>query len=241
MSANTGNDRRARHRIGAVVVAFALGAVAVVLLARFDVFGGSSASDAAAKQDVAVAQAREVPSFRSVDLAGSNNVSIDVGKRQSVVVNGDRGAVRHVTTVVVGGKLVIGNTPDQPSSKSPMRVVITMPALTALELGGSGVLSATNLIGAPLSVALSGSGIVRASGSATDVGIRLGGSGDIQLEHLVARNVAATLAGSGRILVNAANSLKASVPGSGVIMYVGQPEHVTTAITGSGAVIPLDV
>ena len=45
----------------------------------------------------------------------------------------------------------------------------------------------------------------------------------------------AILSGSGRIVVHATNTLHASVPGSGIIAYSG-PAHVTTNITGSGAV-----
>jgi hypothetical protein len=43
--------------------------------------------------------------------------------------------------------------------------------------------------------------------------------------------------GSGRIVVTATRSLDASIPGSGTIVYLGHPAHVTTTVTGSGAVV----
>ena len=45
------------------------------------------------------------------------------------------------------------------------------------------------------------------------------------------------MSGSGRIVLTATKSLDASVPGSGAIMYSGNPQDVTKSITGSGAII----
>ena len=83
---------------------------------------------------------------------------------------------------------------------------------------------------------LAGSGVLRASGTATRLDVTLSGSGDAQLEQLAARDVHAVVTGSGRILVTTTKSLDAAVPGSGVIVYSGNPAHVTTNVTGSGAV-----
>jgi len=112
-----------------------------------------------------------------------------------------------------------------------------MPSLEALKLSGSGVISVTGIKAKGLTVILSGGGVLRASGSATRVDVTLGGSGDAQLKGLVARDVHAVVSGSGRILVTATESLDASVPGAGAIVYSGNPAQVTTNITGSGAVV----
>lgn len=45
------------------------------------------------------------------------------------------------------------------------------------------------------------------------------------------------LSGSGTIHVTATKSLDASAPGSGTIIYSGNPQDVTKSITGSGAII----
>ena len=117
-----------------------------------------------------------------------------------------------------------------------MSVEVSIPSLEALTLTGSGVISTTGIKSSSLTVTLSGSGVLRASGSATRVDVNLGGSGDAQLEQLTARDVHAVVSGSGRILVSASNTLDASVPGSGAIVYSGNPVRVTTNITGNGAV-----
>jgi hypothetical protein len=210
-------------------------ALLAVLLVRINVFGATHANAPNATQDAA--QTRDLPSFRNVELAGSNNVTITIGPRQSVVVHADRKVVRRVTTRVVAGTLVIDNVAGGLISRTPMRVEITMPFASALTLAGSGVIDANNMIAMPLKVKLAGRGLIRAGGSTTHLAVTLSGSGDAQLDSLVARDVDAVLLGSGRILVNATNRLNASVPGSGAIVYVGHPAHLNAIVTGSGAVV----
>jgi phage gp45-like len=221
--------------LGTVLV-LALIALAVVLLIRYDVFGGSSSSSAVQGSGVAATQTRELQRFSSVELAGSDNVVVHVGGKQSVVVHADDNLLRHVTTQVQAGNLMIGNTSGSFTTKSPMSVEVSVPSLEALTLTGSGVISTTGIKTSSLTVRLSGSGVLRASGSATRLDVNLGGSGDAQLEQLTARDVHAVVSGSGRILVTATRSLDASVPGSGAIVYSGNPAHVTTNITGNGVV-----
>jgi hypothetical protein len=140
-----------------------------------------------------------------------------------------------VTTQVRAGTLVIG-TRDSFTTSSPMSVEVSVPSLQALTVSGSGALTASNIQGPGVSVRLSGSGAVRASGTVTRLDVSVGGSGDAELGQLVARDVHAAVSGSGRIVTHAANALQASATGSGTIVYRGNPPHVMTSITGSGAI-----
>ena len=220
-----------------IVVLFAAATTAVVLLAHFDVFSGSATSSPAQGLGVAATERRQLAPFRSVELAGTNNVTIRVGGRQSVLVHADRNLLQRVTTVVHAGSLVIGNTPGSFSSRSPMSVEIRMPSLSAVTLSGSGNVVATGIKTRSLTMSLPGSGVLHATGSATQLTVTLGGSGDAQLGHLSASFVHALLRGSGRIVVNATHGLHASVPGDGVIMYYGHPTLLTRNVTGNGAIV----
>jgi hypothetical protein len=215
-----------------VVVLIALGGL---LLVRYDVLQGSSSSDALQGSGVAATQTRSLASFSGVELAGSNTVTIRAGSTQSIDVHADDNLLGRVTTGVRGGSLVIGNSGSY-KTESPMSVEITVPSLESLTLSGSGTVTADAVRSQQLRVTLSGSGVVRASGAVTRLDVSLDGSGDVQLEDLVARDAKAVLNTSGRILVSATNSLEASVRGSGVIVYGGNPAHVTTSVTGSGVI-----
>ena len=229
------------HRRGPVLLGVAvvlLVGAALALLLRYDPFGGSSSSAAEQGSGVAATQVRTLPSFRSVELAGSNNVVIRVGEKQSVVVKGDDNLLDRVTTRVESGSLVIGNTPGSFETKSPMSVEVTVPALTALSVTGSGNCWVSGIRTKSFTVSVSGSGVVTAEGSASNLEASVSGSGVAKLSQLVARDVTAVVSGSGDVFVTATHSLDASIPGSGAIVYSGNPQEVTKSITGSGAIVP---
>ena len=188
------------------------------------------------KAGIAATQTRSLASFTGVELAGNNNVSVHIGEKQSVVVHADENLLGRVTTVVEDGLLVLGNTPGSFTTQKPMRVAVSVPSLDTLRLTGSGIVSVAGVKSSSLTMTLSGSGVLRASGTATRFEVTLGGSGEVQAGQVVARDVQAVVRGSGRILITATKSLDASIPGSGVIVYSGNPAAVRTTITGSGAV-----
>jgi hypothetical protein len=213
----------------AVVAALVLGTAVVALLVR----GGSSGSGVQGS-GVAATQARALPAFSSLELAGSNNVTVAVGGRQSVVVHADSNLVGYVTTRVVAGTLIIDTTGSF-TTRSPMSVAVSVPALAAVTLSGSGEISVNGIGGSQLTVSLPGSGALYAGGTVAHLDVTLDGSGLAQLDNLVARDVHAVVSGSGLIRVTATANLNAEVSGSGAIIYSGNPQ-VTSSVTGSGAV-----
>src|SRR5205823_1807336 len=99
------------------------------------------------------------------------------------------------------GRLVIGNTPGGIDGTSRMWVHVITPSLGALRLSGSGIVIASGVQAAQLTVTRAGSGVVRANGTADRLDVLLSGSGDAQLRGVGARDVHAVVQGSGRIVV----------------------------------------
>lgn len=126
--------RRRRGLITALVVALVavlvLAAVVVALLAR-----GGSLGTGVQGSGVAATQARVLAMFSSLDLAGSNNVTVSVGGRQAVVVHADSNLMRYVTTRVVAGTLVIGTTGT--SGSGLIRVTATASLNAAVSGSGA--------------------------------------------------------------------------------------------------------
>ncbi len=185
---------------------------------------------------VPASETRELPPFGRVELTGSNQVIIHVGAAQSVVVHADDNILDRVTTRVSAGRLLIGNEAGGFTTRSPMRVEVAVPAVDELTLSGSGTIGAEGVDVDEFTIALSGSGAVSASGRAQRVAVELNGSGDVQLQDLVGQEVRATLSGTGRISVNVTESLDASVPGTGSIVYTGNPPQVRKTVNGIGSV-----
>jgi len=233
-SAHPGGERRAPWFLVATL-AFLIGAVTVAMLYHFDVFAGSSDSTTHGS-GVAATQTRDVAAFKSVELAGANNVVVRIGGEQSVVVKADDNLLDRVTTEVRSGTLVIDNTQGGFSTKSPMSVEVDVPTLNALTLSGSGNIVVTGVEADSLDVSLPGSGTLTGSGTAARLDVGVAGSGMVQFTELVAQAVRAAVSGSGSVFVTATESLDASVPGSGAIIYAGSPQDVTKSITGTGAI-----
>jgi hypothetical protein len=217
--------------IAVLIAALALVTIGIALLL---VYSGSSHSGVQGS-GAAATQTRTMAAFSSLDLTGSNNVTVIVGRPQSVVVHADSNLINHVTTDVTAGTLVIGDTGSFTAS-GPMSVDVSVPSLTALTLSGSGQISATGISTPQLTVTVYGSGLLSAAGTAARLDVTINGSGQAKLSQLTARDVHAVINGSGLIQVTATTSLDAAVPGSGAIIYGGNPPQVTTSVTGSGTV-----
>ena len=240
-TARAPSDRcRGVSRLHPALAALGVLLVSAILLALLvdRMFFQSSSSTAGTGSGVAATQARSVPSFTGVDLAGANNVIVQVGARQSVVVHADSNLLGRVTTRVRSGELVIGTTPGSLSAKSPMFVAVSAPSLDRLRLHGAGNISVAGINSRTLTVALPGSGNVDAAGTTTKLRVTISGEGTAQLRQLIADDAKAAVSGDGTIMLTATDRLTASISGTGAILYGGNPPHVAQRVTGSGAISP---
>src|SRR3954451_16924581 len=227
-----GARRAARRGDGSDGLSLRISAILVAV-------GGSLNAKVIHGSGVPASEVRELPPFDSVELSGSNDVSIHVGSEQSVVVHADDNLLDRVATSVDGRRLVVGNERGGGTvvtTETPLRVEVTMPTLDDVTLSGSGLIGAAGIDAEIFTVTISGSGVVNASGRTHALVVTLGGSGDAQLQDLAARDLRARMSGSGRILVNATEKIDASVSGTGSIVYTGDPEHVSSKVTGVGTV-----
>ena len=234
-SVHPGREQHRSRWVLVAILAFLLGGLAVALLYQSGVFEGSSNSTTGGS-GVPATEVRDMSAFNSVELAGSNNVVIRVGAKQSIVVKADANLLDRVTTEVQSGKLVIGNTPGSFTTKSPMGVEVNVPTLDALTLAGSGNIVVNGIETESLKVTLPGSGTLTGSGTTTQLDVTVSGSGTVQFTRLVANDVRAVVSGSGSIFITAARSLDASISGAGAILYGGNPQDVTKSVTGTGAI-----
>jgi hypothetical protein len=231
------HHRRGLGHLQPKLTAFAallLAAILVALLIDRTFF--SSSSPAGTGSGVAATQARSVPSFTGVDLAGENNVIVHVGASQSVIVHADNNLLARVTTQVQSGHLVIGTTPGNLNAKTPMFVSVSVPSLDAITLQGDGNTTVTGINGRSLTVALPGSGTIRAAGTTARLDVTVGGEGTTLLSQLIAHDAKAALTGDGSIMLTATHRLDAIVSGTGTILYSGNPPDLTTTVTGSGTI-----
>lgn len=199
---------------------------------------------------------RQISEARKIKVSGDMDVYIDQGPR-SLKVEADDNILQYIETTVNDNWLEI-RTRDNVNinTNEPVKVYITTPEVTDLNVSGSGNIKSNSLfstdnntsfsisgsgditaaINAPkVETHITGSGNLHISGETKDVKIRISGSGNYDGPDLKAENVDVSIAGSGDANVFADDKLKASVAGSGNVKYRGNAT-VDSHIAGSGSV-----
>ena len=192
-----------------------------------------------ALQARAVEQTRSVAPFTTVSNSGAVNVHVEVGKAQSVVVEGDDDRVADFETEVVGGELRLhqhrdGNVVDH--HRGDLRVKITVPQLTAFTMSGAGNITIANMSGDRLDVRFSGAGNLKADGVVKNLKLEVSGVGSMDTRELHADVADVSVAGVGSVRVWAGTRLDASLGGIGSLTYYGDPKTVNTQGGGLGSI-----
>ncbi len=227
--------------------------------------GNAAGGDAGGKGDAAAASgtggARSfaVADFTGVELAGADDVDVRVGGTFSVRAEGPADELDKLEISKDGSMLKVGRKRNSGgwsmSSGKGVKVYVTMPAIQAASLAGSGNLTvdkvqATDFSGdlagsgdlqlgrlsatsATLSIA--GSGGIGASGEVQRLKVDIAGSGDIDAAGLKAREASVSIAGSGNVAAEVNGRAKISIMGSGDVTLGGKAQCETSKM-GSGEV-----
>ena len=181
-----------------------------------------------------VSQARQPGGFDAVQTKGAIDLDIAIGAQAAVTVDMDDNLQDLIRTEVHGGTLIIDSKGSWTADHDP-RVHITVPALSAVAMEGSGATILKGLNGGDLALRIAGSGDIDAEGRVASLDVLVNGSGDAKLGALQTDSARVRVNGSGDVTVNVAQTLEASVYGSGDIRYRGNAK-VSSHIYGSGMV-----
>jgi len=206
-----------------------------------------------------VNEVRTTPNFEGVYFKLPAILYYTEGSDFKVELESQQNILNEVEAIMSGNDLVLRfrspNTRLKPSEE--LVIKITAPALTKLEVHGSGTIHAqTNFAPANLRLAIDGSGmidilevtthtmdveidgsgrIVLAGGSTENQSLEIDGSGEMDFGNMVSQHASTRISGSGTMKVNVDQTLDVSISGSGSVRYRGNPV-VTSSISGSGSV-----
>jgi hypothetical protein len=184
----------------------------------------------------AISEARPVNAFHAVSLSGSGQLVIDHGEAESLTITADDNLLPFLTSEVKNGVLELGiKSRTRIHSASPILYSVTVRNLDSIAVSGSGSVEVQEVHTDRLSIDITGSGSVLASGSADRQEIGISGSGTYEGGHLQSKSSTVRISGSGGAVLAASESLDASISGSGSVRYTGDPV-MTTSISGSGSV-----
>lgn len=208
-------------------------------------------------------ETREVSNFHGITSAGSFNIEVTMGKKESLEIDADESDLERIETLVQNGTLRIRLRRDAKNYNIPFKrkvnIYITAKKLDALAVSGSGNLEVKGIMDSAstnlqlsgsgsitaqvetqnVSLLLSGSGNVNLSGETGNSILNVSGSGNVNAQDLVAKTTKVNIGGSGNVVLHSEESLVANLAGSGSVKYLGSPELQVNTL-GSGRVTKLD-
>lgn len=186
-----------------------------------------------------VSERREVESFDAIDMKGAAKLEITIGEPLSVQVSGHEKAVSRMQTEVRGHTLHIkGRARDWviQDNSSRLTIQITLPRLESLELQGGNDVRLAGLRGGDTTIKAAGAANISGDGQLDELTVRMTGAGHADLSKLAAVDATVTVEGVGSVIVNARESLDATMNGVGAIFYTGTPAKVNTRMNGLGTI-----
>jgi len=183
-------------------------------------------------------QARAVPAFHGLDLAGVLSADVTLGKPASVTISGDADLIDKVTTTVKDGVLVVDTEELHHVHRRNMHLhaTVTAPDLSSLAVSGTGSIAVTGVANSRLALDVSGTGAVKVSGSTAALHVQLSGTGEVAGRDLAASDVVVDIRGTGAARLNATHSVEARISGTGSLSVSGHPAQVKKTVTGLGSI-----
>lgn len=205
----------------------------------------------------ATTQSYDLKGFTGIKVAGPDDVTVRRGDAFSITAKGPKAVIDELEIELEGDMLSIGRKNSGfsfGSSNDDVEIAITMPALRALRLTGSGEIDADTIDGDAVEAVVTGSGDLKVAAlSGKTAKLRISGSGDIEVAggtigsgdfdvtgsgNIDAGGLAATtldisITGSGDVDAKASSSADVNILGSGDAT-IGGGAKCTTRTLGSG-------
>ncbi len=208
-------------------------------------------------------ETRPVSGLSGVALLGQGEVVVTQGATEGLTIEAEDNLLPLLTSEVRSGTLTLSVdpaiSPNTIDPTRPIRYLVTVTDLSALDLTGSGSLTAQSLVvddltltlngaGAinidhleaeTLRVDLNGTGEVTLAGLATEQTIALNGTGTYLAGELESQLADVRLGGVGEVTLWVRQNLDITISGSGNVNFFGTPSITRRDITGTGDINPM--
>ena len=204
-----------------------------------------------------ITQQRQAGSFTGVSSKGDFKIVLKKGSITAVELTGEDNVLEKTITDISNGTLTVKYQDGIKTHRNKQVTVnVTLPALTSIQLEGSGTILSQDSWSIPsLSAKINGSGSIELAADGTDFygevngsgklimnggnylssTIWVNGSGKVHALPFTTHTADVKIDGSGTCEIKVNNKLKARISGSGKVYYKGSPDTIVT-IAGSGKV-----
>jgi len=183
--------------------------------------------------------------FTAIALKGSSNLELTQGSTFSVTAHGEEEDLVYARAEVNNGTLELSVEPERKSLLGIVKVIsepevkfrVTLPAISALRVTGSGNASADTLESEKLDLRVTGSGVIQVEKVAAEsLSTGVTGSGDLMLGTVLAVHGSAGITGSGDIRMDnfIGEDFSGQIKGSGDMAIGGKVANLKVTVMGSG-------
>lgn len=200
-------------------------------------------------------QLRSVSSFSGIDVGGAFEIILTQGNSEEVTIEADENLLEHIITRVKGNVLVIETDVDIRRCEA-MIAHITFSEMDYIELSGATELTATNLLtfdrldldasgaseiememkASSFYLDLSGASELTLLGNVEKATIDASGASELNTEELEIEYLKIDVSGACDARVFATKELDIEASGASSIKYKGDPESISTDISGASSI-----
>ncbi|MBX3009245.1 MAG: DUF2807 domain-containing protein [Melioribacteraceae bacterium] len=179
---------------------------------------------------------RSIGSFTGVLIKNIGNVFVTQENSPSIKVEADDNIIKDVTTKVENGSLVI-SLANKSYSNITVHVYVSSPIIEKLLIEGAGNIVVEKPINTgKIQCAINGTGNISLKGAADEMTCTINGAGNINAFNFIVLKCTALINGVGNCEINVLKELIASITGTGNITFDGNPQTVSSSITGMGKI-----
>jgi hypothetical protein len=180
-------------------------------------------------------ESRNLSGFKKINAGGAVKLDVTVQKDFAVIVEADDNLLQHVTTEVGGDSLIIGSH-DRISPSSQIKVTVSLPELSALDVSGASTATVVGATGDDLKLNASGASKIKVDGEAKELSAIASGASNVDAEGLKAENVEADASGASTVIVNAFGKADLNASGASTAIYVDDPKELKQNSSGASTI-----
>jgi hypothetical protein len=177
---------------------------------------------------------RELSPFTSITTDGAFEIAVVCQQPQTLEIEGDDNLLPMVRTEVSNGVLRINNA-DNYSTRTPMKIKISVPNIEGVTSNGAGTIEISHLKNDKFDIDSNGAPTIRVSGETKELQVDASGAGTVDAHKLHASKAEVDSKGVAKVEVAVSDVLNVTVSGPSQVIYDGDPE-VNQTVNGPGSV-----
>ncbi len=180
-------------------------------------------------------ETRSVTGFKEVKAENAVNLEITVQKDFALTIEADDNLLEQIKTEVSGNTLKI-STKDSISAKNKIKIKISMPELTDLDISGASTANISAAKTDSIKLNASGASKIKIDGEVKSLDATANGASGIDAENLKVENTKANSSGASNMTVSPTGELDAEASGASSVIYTTEPKNIKQNASGASTI-----